>query len=240
MKGELMKYQSRLSRIFFPEKCDRCGKIIPLACNFCPHCEENIIRISEDFCHNCGYEKSSCFCENQFNPKLAHIAAVYMYSGDIRERIHAMKFRGRLHLVSHFAKDMAERVKKAYPDVKLDGVCFTPMTKQAEKERGYNQSRLLAKGVAYKLGVPVNDCLVKVKTTKKQHTLTGQERKDNLKGSLSVRTPAEVEGKVLLLCDDIKTTGATMSECVDALMQAGAKDVYCICIALADYKDGKI
>lgn len=235
-----MKYQSRLSRIFFPEKCDRCGRIIPLTHNFCHHCEADITEISNDFCCHCGYEKSSCFCKSEFNPMLSHFAAVYMYSGDIRERIHAMKFRGRLHLVSPFASDMARRVKEAYPDISFDGVCFTPMTKQAEKARGYNQSRLLAKGVAYNLGVPLNDCLEKVKTTEKQHTLTGQERKENLKGSFSVRASAEVEGKVLLLCDDIKTTGATLSECVNALMKAGAKDIYCISIALADYKGGKI
>ena len=235
-----MKYQSRLSRIFFPERCDRCGRIIPLAHNFCPHCEENVIAISENFCHKCGYEKDSCFCGSEHNPSLAHVAAVYMYSGDIRERIHAMKFRGRLHFISPFAKDMANRVRRVYADVNFDGVCFTPMTKKAEKERGYNQSRLLAKGIAYNLCIPVNDCLEKVKSTEKQHTLTGQERKANLKGSVSVRTSAEVEGKVLLLCDDIKTTGATLGECADALMKAGAKDVYCICIALADYKGGKI
>lgn len=234
-----MKYQSRLSRIFFPERCDRCGRIIPLAYNFCPHCEGNITYISDDFCVHCGYEKKNCSCENIFNPSLAHIAAVYIYSGDIRDRVHAMKFRGRLHFINPFASDMANRVRSAFPDIGFDGVCFTPMTKQAEKERGYNQSRLLAKGVAYKLGVPLNDCLVKIKATEKQHSLTGQERKDNLKGSISVRTPADVEGKVLLLCDDIKTTGATLSECANALLSAGAKDVYCICIALADYKGGK-
>lgn len=234
-----MKYQSRFSRIFFPEKCDRCGRIIPLAHSFCPHCEENIRVIGDYFCESCGYEKTDCFCESEFNPKLPHIAAVYMYCGDIRERIHAMKFRGRLSFASSFASDMAKRVRQVYPDVAFDGVCFTPMTKSAEKERGYNQSRLLAKSLAHKLGVPLNDCLVKIKQTDKQHSLTGQERKQNLKGSFSVRTPAEAQGKVLLLCDDIKTTGATLSECTEALLSAGAKDVYCICIALADYHGGK-
>lgn len=235
-----MKYQSRLSRILFPERCDRCGRIIPLAHDFCPCCEENIKFISENFCCHCGHELSRCFCSEDANIKLPHIASVYMYSGDIRERIHAMKFRGRLHFISPFAKDMANRVRKAYANVNFDGVCFTPMTKKAEKERGYNQSRLLAKSLAYNLGVPVTDCLEKVRSTEKQHTLTGQERKYNLKSSISVRTSAEVKGKVLLLCDDIKTTGATFYECVNALMSAGAKDVYCICIALADYKGGKI
>lgn len=238
--GELMKYQSRLSRIFFPERCDRCGRIIPLAYNYCPHCEENVTLIGDDFCYKCGYENNSCFCASEFNPTLPHIAAVYMYSGDIRERIHAMKFRGRLHFISPFAKDMADRVRKVYSDVKFNGVCFTPMTKEAERDRGYNQSRLLAKSLAYNLSLPVNDCLEKVKSTEKQHSLTGQERKHNLRASISVRTSADVEGKVILLVDDIKTTGATFYECVNALLRAGAKDVYCICIALADYKGGKI
>ncbi len=234
-----MKYQNRISRIFFPEKCDRCGRIIPIAHNFCPHCQENITVISEDFCERCGYEKTGCFCESEVNPKLPHIAAVYMYTGEIRERIHAMKFRGRLSFAEPFARDMARRVRQVYPNMEFDAVCFAPMTKIAEKERGYNQSRLLAKGLAYKLGVPLNDCLVKIKQTDKQHTLTRQERKLNLKGSISVRTPADVEDKVLLLCDDIKTTGATLSECAGALLSAGAKDVYCICIALTDYHGGK-
>ncbi|MBQ7294868.1 MAG: ComF family protein [Clostridia bacterium] len=234
-----MKYQSRFSRIFFPEKCDRCGQIIPIVHNFCPHCEENITAIGEAFCEKCGYENGSCFCESEFNPTLPHITAVYMYTGDIRERIHAMKFRGRLSFVGDFAAAMAQRVRQVYADVQFDGVCFAPMTKTAEKERGYNQSRLLAKALAYELSLPLNDCLAKTKATQKQHKLTGQERKENLKGSFSVRTPAEVEGKVLLLCDDIKTTGATLSECANELLSAGAKDVYCICIALADYKGGK-
>ena len=235
-----MKYQSRLSRLFFPEKCDRCGRIIPLMQNYCPHCEERASRISDNICYCCGYEKKSCFCASESNPSLPHIAAVYMYSGDVRERIHAMKFHGRRHLIAPFASDMAERVRRVYPDISFDAVCFTPMTKQGIKERGYNQSALLAKGVARNLKLPLNDCLEKVKTTQKQHNLTGQERKYNLKASVSVRTSADIEGKVLLLCDDIKTTGATLYECVNALMNAGARDVYCICIALADYKGGKI
>ncbi len=235
-----MKYQSRLSRIFFPEKCDRCSKIIPIAYSSCPHCEANITLIGADFCYSCGREKDKCLCGRDMNSPLAHIAAVYMYTGDIRERIHAMKFRKRLCFVEPFARDMAERVREVYPGVQFDGVCFPAMTKQAEKERGCNLSRLLAKGLAYKLGVPLNDCLVKIRATQKQHTLTGQERKQNLIGSFSVRTPAEVEGKVLLLCDDIKTTGATLGECANVLLAAGVKDVYCICIALADYKGGNL
>ncbi len=231
-----MKYQSRLSRIFFPERCYKCGKIIPISYESCPRCEESITFVGEDFCSHCGYQKQRCLCDNNINIPLPHIAAVYMYSGDIREKIHAMKFHGRISFVKSFSDDLAKRTLQAYPGIAFDGVCFVPMAKEDQRHRGYNQSELLAKSLAHKLGVPLNACLVKTKTTKKQHTLTAHERTENLKNSFSVGTTAEVEGKTLLLCDDIKTTGATLSECVNALISGGAKDVYCICIAMADYK----
>ncbi len=233
------KYYSRLSRVFFPERCERCGKIIPVGCDFCEKCEGNVTAISEDFCHGCGVEKGKCVCGDETNAPIRHITAVYLYSGDIREKIHAMKFRGRLHLINGFGEAMADRVEKVYGDVHFDGVCFVPMSGEGEKERGYNQSRLLAKSVAHNLGVPLIDCLVKTKLTEKQHSLTGQERRENVKGSFSLSTPAEVDGKTLLLCDDIKTTGSTLNECVKVLMSGGAREVYCVCIAVADYKGVK-
>lgn len=234
-----MKYQSRFSRVFFPERCQKCGKIIPLAYSSCPNCKEHKVLVGDSFCCHCGYNIERCICHSNINIPLPHIAAVYMYNGDVREKIHAMKFHHRLSFVSSFADDMAKRTLQAYPDIKFDGVCFVPMTKKDEKRRGYNQSRLLAKSLAHKMGVPMIDCLEKTKKTRKQHTLTGHERIDNLKNSFSVGTPAEVSGKVLLLCDDIKTTGATLYECVKTLKDSAAKDVYCICIAIADYKGGK-
>lgn len=235
-----MKHYSRLSRIFFPEKCDRCHRIIPLTYDACPRCGENVSLIGEDICCSCGYEKTNCFCDSEINPHLSHITAVYYYSGAIREKIHAMKFRGRLSFTSAFAKDMAKRVRQVYPEAEFDLVCSVPMTRADEKKRGYNQTRLLAKELAYNLSVPFSDCLIKIRSTDKQHTLTGQERLNNLKGSFSVSNLDEIRDKTVLLCDDIKTTGATLSECEKALLSAGAKDVYCICIALADYKGGKI
>lgn len=231
-----MKYQSRLSRIFFPEKCSKCGEIIPIAYNFCPKCPENVTLVSDDFCEHCAHEVGRCLCYKQTNVVLPHVTAVYMYTDDIKERLHAMKFHGRLSFAKYFAHAMAKRISQVYPDLKFDAVCFVPMSKSAEKERGYNQSRILAKSLAHKIDLPVEDCLVKVRNTEKQHSLTGQGRLENIKGAFSVRTPAEVEGKVLLLCDDIKTTGATLGECAKVLLAAGAKDVYCICVALADYK----
>lgn len=233
-----MKYQSRISRIFFPEKCTRCGKIIPIYYMGCPRCEEIKRVIGDDFCPHCAYEKEKCLCDSDINIPLPHVAAVYMYSGDIREKIHAMKFHGRRSFAFRFSEDMARRVNKVYEDISFDLVTFVPMTKLDERKRGYNQSRLIAKLLAESLTVPLSDCLEKTKTTKKQHTLTGEERKSNLKGSICVCEPDDIKGKTVLLCDDIKTTGATLSECVSVLLKGGAKDVYCVCIALADYKGG--
>lgn len=234
-----MKYQSRFSRIFFPERCSRCGKIIPIYYTSCPSCEERVTVIGDSFCQHCGKEIGSCLCKDNISISLPHVAGVYIYSDDIREKIHAMKFRKRRTFAYTFAEDMAKRVNRVYSDVSFDAVTFVPMIKKDEKLRGYNQSRLLAKALAQTLSVPLRDCLEKTRSTKKQHTLTGEERKDNLKGSFSLSTTADVAGKTILLCDDIKTTGATLSECVNVLLAGGAKDVYCICIALSDYKGSR-
>lgn len=231
-----MKYQSRISRIFFPERCARCGEIIPIYYIDCPNCEEKKTYIGNDFCEHCGNEKGSCLCKSNISVPLPHIVGVYLYSDDVREKIHAMKFHKRWVFTFTFAEDMAKRVKDVYPDISFDGVTFVPMTKSDQKHRGYNQSKLLAKNLAHSLSVPLMDCLRKTRSTKKQHTLTGEERKSNLKGAFTVGTPADVVGKTVLLCDDIKTTGATLSECVRVLLSSGAKDVYCVCIALSDYK----
>lgn len=107
-----------------------------------------------------------------------------------------------------------------------------------EKERGYNQSALLARELSALLGVPA-DChaLCKSIDTPAQHALKGAERRGNVFGVFEVPAPESVEGKTILLCDDIKTTGATLDECAKTLKLAGAKEVYCVCIAVTRKQD---
>ena len=130
---------------------------------------------------------------------------------------------------------MSVRFSEAYPLVKADTVTYVPMTERAQKKRGYNQSRLLALEISKRLLVPFDTLLVKQCDTKRQHDLTAEERTTNLVGAFGVADGADITGKTVILCDDIKTTGSTLAECVKVLKSCGAKEVYCLCAAISDY-----
>lgn len=221
-------------RILFPQKCPLCGEIIEFHRKSCPKCTDNPLRISGDFCHSCGYDKERCICKDG-NISFSHITALYLYSGGVRHQIHQFKFYGDRQISKQFGDEMAFRAAECFYKADFDCVTFVPMSKRAEKQRGFNQSELLAKRVAQKLFIPCENLLIKTHETEKQHELGAAERKSNLKGAFALSVNADVKGKTVLLCDDIKTSGSTLKECEKVLFGNGAKDVYCICIALSDY-----
>ena len=107
------------------------------------------------------------------------------------------------------------------------------MTKKSQKDRGYNQCELLAKGISENTGINYkNGVLVKLYETDKQHGLKLFMRKGNLSGVFDVKNPSEVEGKTVLICDDISTTGETLNECAKMLWLYGAAEIYGISLAL--------
>lgn len=229
-----MRFLKTISRIFFPEKCPFCDDIIPINRNEC-ECLSAVPVISEYFCHHCANEKNHCTCGNKDAVILPYVCAVFPYTGKIRRALHLFKFRNRPDFSAFFGERMALRVADCCADVDFDIICCVPMHRDKVKERGYNQCELLAKIISKRLFIPFDNCLEKRKATSSQHQLSAKDRKINLAGSICVKKGADVKGKTILLCDDIKTTGATLHECVNALTNAGAKEVYCICAALSQY-----
>ena len=102
------------------------------------------------------------------------------------------------------------------------------------RERSFNQSALLAQWVAQTNFIQCSALLQKVKTTPKQHTLTVNERLQNLDQAFQP-TDLVQSGSTVLLCDDIKTTGTTLRRCRDTLLAAGVKEVYCLTCAMSAY-----
>lgn len=231
-----MSLFKKILNIFFPRRCILCGEIIEFDKTQCNNCKDSPLVLSKDFCHSCGYSSERCIC-SQTEVHFSHFAAVYIYSGKVRKNIHRFKFYGDRHLAGQFGDSMAFRVAESFFDVEFDCATFVPMSKRAEKERGFNQSELLALRIAKRLFIPCEELLIKTFETKKQHELGAAERKENLKGAFSIFEKASIKDKTILLCDDIRTTGSTLKECENILLKNGAKDVYCICIALSDYGD---
>ena len=229
-----MKTGEKLLRAFFPEKCPLCGKIIDLREYECSDCRADVIRLGADCCSGCGREKENCHCSED-GIVLSDFASVYIYTGLIRAQIHQFKFRGNKALGKRLGDDMAYRLSECFLDTEFDLVAFVPMHKKAKKERGYNQSEILAKRVAEKFFIPCEDVLCKVGETSKQHKLTAEERIKNIKGAFALKGNADIKGKVILLCDDVKTTGATLKECEKVLYEGGASKVCTFTLAVTDY-----
>lgn len=227
-----MKALKIIERIFFPEKCALCGKIISINEEYCPCIGTDDTRLSAHCCEHCGAEMDECNCHSSTTAVLSHITGAYLYSGSIQKKLIYYKFHRKKELYKSFGDAVSERVAVVFPTVDFDVVTFVPSSESTIKERGYDHCRLISEHISKKLFLPHGELLIKSRETPKQHSLTARERMTNIKGSISFKENSDVTGKTVLLFDDIKTTGATLMECADVLLAAGAKDVYCATVAI--------
>ena len=234
-KEKIRKICGNIIRLLYPKYCPVCDKIIPIPHEYCICSRYENTRVKNDYCRHCGYDTVNCVCNGLNTVTLPDITAPYIYAGKVRADILNLKFNNDKHLAVRLGTDMAERVAFAYADVDFDFVTFVPMSERSRNVRTYNQSELLAKQVAKLLFLPTENVFVKTRETKSQHTLGGKERRTNLTDSVEIKNVASVKGKTILLCDDIKTTGSTLKQCVTELEKAGAERVCCVCVALSQF-----
>ena len=212
--------------LIYPPFCVVCGEAGQDY--LCAKCIEKIDVIGRQHCRTCGTptERFKCTdCEvRQYAFESAASAGVY--EGALRHAIHSLKYENRMVL----ADPLAELMVRCYPDTYLSGrvdvVVPVPIHGSRHVERGFNQARELAERFAAKVRLPVaNGALVKTRKTPHQVDLPQDRRYSNVKGVFAVKRPADIAGKRVLLIDDVFTTGSTLSESAQALMDAGAASV---------------
>ncbi len=219
-----------------PRRCAFCGKVTEADCLICKSCEKSVSRIKDEICKNCGRENKLCSCKKSAK-YYNGIAAPFYFEGVVRTGMHRFKFRKCPRNSEAYSVEMAKTVKQRFSETDFDFIVGIPMTKKSLKKRGYNQVALLAKGVSEILGIEHKEnFFVKLYETEKQHGLSYSLRKGNLVGAYDVVSPEEVEGKTILLCDDVSTTGETLNEAAKMLWLYGAKEIYCIAVALTKQK----
>lgn len=223
-----MKIIDKLLKIFYPNRCIACGKINHLR-GFCKTCEGKVFKSRKGSCPKCGGRRGNCDCDT-YSLSFDGFCAPYYYKGAVRQAVLNLKFYSRPDAAPFLAQKIAEKILDEYAGIPFDIICAVPMSEEGMRSRGYNQSELLCKEVAEILNIPISaSTLVKIKNTKTQHTLDKKERFLNVKGAYS--SLGGLEGKCVLLIDDIKTTGATLSECALVLKQGGASGVFCAAAA---------
>lgn len=199
------------------------------------------------YCKICGKNGGKELCDNcylrlkQFEDvhiirlkkrNLDNLIYFFKYEGNIRNLILSFKFFNKYYLGKVFSKIMLKNEKLCGNLKFYDIIIPVPMHKIKKCERGYNQAELLAKDLAENLKLCYDkNILIKTVNNKKQSSLSGRERYENIKNVFKVQKMDKIKNKNIILVDDICTTSATLEECAKILKQAGAKKVTGLVIA---------
>jgi ComF family protein len=151
------------------------------------------------------------------------------FDGPTRELIHALKYGGRTSIARELA-DLALPETRTLVRTGLEAVVPVPLHRVRLRERGFNQSALVAAGIAEGLGVEISHTLGRVRATRSQTVLSRDGRTSNVEGAFRAEE-STCRGRRLILVDDVVTTGATLRAAAAALTDAGALSVTCLAVA---------
>lgn len=225
---------ANLFNILYPAKCPSCGNS-PDVFSYspiCSSCWSGIKKYTGPSCSVCALPLSSEYgrvCGQCLKkpPPFSRVITYGLYEGIMREAISQLKFCGLRRLSSPLASLLT-----GFDLPAVDGVVPVPLTIKRLRERGFNQSLLIARIISKKIGVPLlMDILVKKKETPPQIGLSAKERLLNLKNAFEVK--GNIKSLRLLLVDDVMTTGATLTECSKQLMKSGAEEIIVLTLARA-------
>lgn len=211
----------------FPNVCAGCKAIIDEGEYFCDYCFEMLECCNSDkICRKCGLPKKNCDC-GKYVFHFDGFAAPFFNSGPAKKAMYELKFMHKEQYAVFFAEQMALMIRQCFSDNEFDYITYVPMSKFKQLRRGCNQSLILAKELADILNIPLGRDFLKCNSKKKtQHFLSKADRFQNIKGKYIC--DLSLQGKRILLVDDIKTTGATLDECSKELFISGADSVYCV------------
>jgi ComF family protein len=164
-------------------------------------------------------------------------AFVFEEQGAVQSIIHHLKYEGNRSLGTLLGNCLAQRFLQDCSPHGIAGVIPVPLHRTKERERGYNQSALIANAFAATTGIPARtDILVRRRFTVSQTTLARAERLENVRDAFIVRRERReaVSGNTFIIVDDVITTGATIRSCAQALASEGGKPAVACSVALAE------
>ncbi|WP_101696360.1 ComF family protein [Clostridium minihomine] len=204
----------------YPPRCIFCSKVVPPGQQCCSGCFENVVPV---FWH-------SRMMQSQTG-KTFYCIAPDVYESQIRKAMLAFKFRGKQKHAKFFARRILEQLKQEQLLGEVDVITSVPLSPNRKKQRGYNQSELIARELAFLTQIPYSTVLEKTVENHEQHKLHSRERRKNVEGVYQPLPMAEIKGRHFLLVDDIMTTGSTLDECAGVLFQEEATLVLCAAAA---------
>jgi ComF family protein len=219
--------------LLLPPRCAGCGERESW---LCPACAAGLAPLGDRRCRLCaaplGGDVTLCADCYRDPPPLERVQAAFRHEGLARELVLDLKYRGHRHLAPVLGELLAASAPRAVEGV--DGLVPVPLHPQRRRERGFNQSELLAEELGRRLRLPlVASSLRRTRDTAQQTGLSPGERRANVRGAFAVE--GRLDGQRLLLVDDVCTTGATLYACARALRGAGAAAVAAAVFTRANY-----
>jgi competence protein ComFC len=227
-----------LKELLFPVSCAGCGRVEGEL--VCPECLRRLPLLPPGRCARCacpipGPVETCRECRRR-RPAMDATVALSAYRDPLRPVIHRLKYGNGRGLAPLLAALLFARLREERRQQGVEAVTFVPMHPRRERERGYNQARLLAEELALHLGCDCLPLLRRNRASPPQTGLTHVARLANLRGCMEAVPGRPIAGGILLV-DDVFTTGATLSECALALKRAGAGRVTA-CVLARDLPHG--
>lgn len=243
-----MSWSLTFKNLCFPVFCNQCGVRLFTEENlfFCPTCWELSPIIERPFCTFCGQPHqgragfgaiSNFPCQEcRAHPPEAYsrLYAAAHYESAIAEAIKLLKFYGKMTLVGSLAELMIEFAQREIEVDTYDCLVPVPLHKVRERDRGFNQSRILAEALLPAFPkATLHTALERIRPTLTQSSLNDPKRRlENVRGAFAMPLANDLEGRRVLLIDDVSTSGGTVRECATALARAGAGSVDVFVVAI--------
>ncbi len=243
---QALGWWERFLDLLYPPRCGVCKAFCDGV--LCPRCQSQWEFIALPYCRLCGrpfdpQAKAAPVCGEclQHRFRFDYARSAVRYEGVGRETVHALKFGGKPRLAKPMGEAMAEVLRRALnadDGLLPEGwrsphfLIPVPLHPKTQRQRGYNQAALLAREVGELTGIPVvENAVLQVRHMQPQATLGARERWENVKGAFAVAQPELVKGRIVVVVDDVMTTGATLNEIARLLKRCGARYVYCLTFA---------
>ena len=243
-----MNIFSDLIDAVYPPRCHICHDF--LQCGqpengsgfFCQACSDDFNPITSPICPVCSApldaSQEDHWCEDclRKRPHYEATHACYLYDGAVMDVIHQFKYGAKSYLSESLGPLFAQFTGNLF--LKSDKLLTMPVPLHPKRlrERGFNQSLLLARHVAVQLGTDLDFLsLRRIKYTSPQTGLGKEERRKNVRNAFQLTHSEAVKGKTVLLVDDVATTGNTLNECARILKKSGSRDVFCLVLARAGF-----
>jgi competence protein ComFC len=227
---QVAKLKGRIVDFLFPRWCVGCGREGEF---ICPSCRRSLPRVMPPLCPRCGKPRpSGTLCPTcvSWQAEIDGIRSPFRFDGVMRQAIHQLKYRNLRALAEPLAKLLNDYL--ATNPIPGEVLVPVPLHQKRLRERGYNQSRLLAKELGKLTNLPVvDDCLIRQRHAPPQaRSSTVEERRSNVAGAFVCRDH-RLQNKQVLLIDDVSTSGATLDAGATALKATGATSVWGLVLA---------